>query len=137
MADQSAPRRVVSVAGTVGKAPTRKKTSKGDVVNFSLAVRTSYDDGAQDTWFDVSVWNEGLQAAVLAEVYKGAKVAVEGPFQTRTYEGKEYPQISGSRVGLVEYLSRTPRTAPFVATPAAAPPASAPVAERDEDDLPF
>lgn len=137
--DQNAPRRVVAISGTVGKAPTNKQTSKGQVVNFSVAVKNSYDEGAQDTWFDVSVWNEGLQASVIAEVYKGAKVAVEGTHSTREYEGKTYHQISGARVGLVDFLSRSARTEPWVAAPVAAPaaPAPAPIASRDPDDLPF
>lgn len=120
-----------SLAGRVGKDPVRRDTRKGTVVGFSVAVPTGYDDADAPMWFDVSVFNEGLQASVLAEIQKGQQVAIEGFYSTREYEGKLYHQIMANRVGLIEYLARSKRQAP--SAPAADPtsiapaPAAAPV----------
>lgn len=102
-----APKRVISVAGVVGTDIEVRDTDYGEVANFRLAVTTSYEEGAESKWFDISVWNEGLIASVEQELYKGAKVAVEGTYSVREYDGREYPKISAARVGLIEWLSRS------------------------------
>ena len=108
-----------SLAGRVGKDPVQRDTRKGTVVGFSIAVPTGYDDADAPIWFDVSVFNEGLQASVLAEIQKGQQVAIEGFYSTREYNGKTYHQLTANRVGLIEYLARSKRQAPASA-PAAA-----------------
>lgn len=92
--------------GRVGRDPETKTGQKGDFVVFTLAVDESYDDDAAPIWYDVSVFNEGLQATVLRDIYKGAKVAIEGNLTYREYQGKEYPRISAFKVGLVEWLRK-------------------------------
>ncbi len=109
---------LISLVGNVSRPPAEKETTKGTVLNFGLVVKTGYDDNAAPRWIDVSVWNEGLQKYVLQNFHKGAKVAVEGFFSTREYDGKTYEQISGQQVGLVEWGTRTKRPSAPAATPA-------------------
>lgn len=131
---------VVAIAGRVGKDPTRRDTRSGTVVGFSVAVTTGYDDSDLADWYDISVFNEGLQESVLAEISKGSSVAIEGFFSTREYQGKTYKQITGNRVGLVEYLARSksaPRQAPVqqAAAPVTSAPASGPTVEQLQAQL--
>lgn len=138
---------VYGLVGVVGKDPKQKTVGAQarTVTEFSLAVTTGYGDDNKPTWYDVSVWNEGLQESVKAELYKGAKVAVEGFYTVREYNGNQYPQLRASRVGLIEWLAKTPfngaaRTATATTpgpAPAPRPAAPAPAAAADSDDLPF
>jgi single-stranded DNA-binding protein len=101
---------LIGVVGNVSRPPTVRETTKGNVVNFGIAVKTGYDESQGPRWIDVSVWNEGLQAFVGQNLHKGAKVAVEGFYSTREYEGKTYEQIDAQQVGLVEWGVRTKRS---------------------------
>lgn len=105
--NDDAPKKVISLAGVVGTDPEIRDTDYGEVANFRLAVTTSYEEGAESKWFDVAVWNEGLIDSVEQEIYKGAKVAVEGTYSVRTVDGIDYPKVNAARVGLVEWLSRS------------------------------
>jgi single-stranded DNA-binding protein len=88
-----------------------KETPKGNVLEFGLAVTGGYGEDAPTHWYDVAVWNEGLIESAKREVLKGSKVAVEGFFSEREYNGKVYNKISATRIGIVEWLRRSPRTA--------------------------
>lgn len=117
------------VAGIVGDEPKLRSTSIGDLLNLRLAVTIGYpQDGDKyggTEWYDVIVKNPGLQAAVQNEVYKGARIVVQGNVSVKPYNGKDQYSIWADRIGLVEYLRRDQ-----VATPAAVAPAPA-------DDLGF
>ena len=94
--------------GIVGRNPETKTTAKGDIVKFSLAVPKQYGQGEGNTeWLDVAVFNEELQPSVMAEVYKGAKVAVEGNLKERVYDGKTYKDFVALRVGLVAWIAKS------------------------------
>lgn len=143
MTNQQSNDPVYGLVGVVGKDPKERQAGQRTVLEFSLAVTTSYAEGAVPRWYDVTVWNEGLQASVREELYKGAKVAVEGFYKVREYNGRQYPQISATRVGIVDWLQRQGQQASRPAAPAPAPmappaprPAPAP-ANDDFDDLPF
>lgn len=93
------------IVGVVGKTPEAATAGEyGSVIKFPVAVQTGFNDEAETRWYDVTVWKDTLQDVVKAQVYKGAKVAVTGYAKTRQYEGKTFYQISGSRIGLIEYL---------------------------------
>lgn len=97
--------------GVVGRPPEVKTTSKGDIVKFSLAVTKQYGQGEGNTeWIEVAVFNEELQPKVLEEVYKGAKVAVEGNLKQRTDNGKTYNDFIALRVGLVAWIAKSGAT---------------------------
>ncbi len=129
---------VSSVVGNVGSDPQIGDTKVGPVTKFSLATTTSYGergvkDSGETEWIDVTVFHEGLQRTVQAEIYKGAKVAVEGIKKDWTgRDGKNHPSISASRVGLVQWLTREQ-------VPQADVVAEATLAKPlfPEDDLPF
>lgn len=110
---------ITYIAGAVGSDPQVKETRIGDLVEFRLGVTAAYPrDGEKygDTrWYSVMVKNPGLQQAVLNEIYKGAKVTVQGSEQVKADPnyGEQY-SIWADRIGLVEYLRREQ-----VATPAA------------------
>lgn len=100
------------IVGVVGRDPEVKNTGKGDIVKFSLAVTRQYDrevEGATQ-WVDVAVFNTELQPRVLEQVYKGAKVAVEGNLKDREVNGKTYTDMVAMRVGLVAWISKTGAT---------------------------
>jgi single stranded DNA-binding protein len=101
-----APKKVLGIVGIVGTEPEWREAGDTDVLEFRLATTQSYEEGAEARWFDVTVWNESLQKSVEDEIFKGAKVAVEGTYSSRDYEGRTYHKINASRVGLVEWLHR-------------------------------
>lgn len=98
------------IAGAVGSDPESRGTKIGELVEFRLGVTRSYPrDGQQygDTeWYSVMVKHPGLQQSVMNEVYKGAKVVVQGNVQSKTYNDKLQLSIWADRIGLVEYLRR-------------------------------
>ncbi len=100
---------LITVNGTVSRAPVVKETPKGQLVAFGLAVTTGYDETDGPRWIDVSVWNAGLARFVYGNIYKGAKVAVEGFQAFREYNGKTYEQLAAQKVGLVEWGPRSQR----------------------------
>lgn len=94
------------ITGNVGQDPRRKDTSKGPVVTFTVGETLSYGEGGKTRWWDVTVWKEDLHPAVMAEVYRGAKVTVEGNARTENYNGKDQYRMSAFRVGLVTWLQK-------------------------------
>ena len=105
----------ISTAGVVGRSPEIKPTSKGEVLEFSLAVNSGYEKDSPSIWYDVSVWNEGLQKSVQREISKGSKVAVTGKLSARENGGRTFLKISAGRVGLIEWLLREQAPAPSAA----------------------
>lgn len=112
------------VAGIVGDDPRDRETRSGTFLVLRLAVTIGYPkDGEQyggTEWYDVVVKHPGLQAAVRNEVYRGARIVVQGNVSTKEYNGKTQYTIWADRIGLIEYLRRDQ-----VATPAAVAPAPA------------
>jgi primosomal replication protein N len=102
----------ISTAGVVGRSPEIKQTSKGEVLEFSLAVSMGYEKDSPTVWYDVSVWNEGLQKSVQREISKGSKVAVTGKLSARENGGRTFLKITSARVGLIEWLLREQAPAP-------------------------
>lgn len=100
---------LTGIVGVVGRDPETKMTSKGEIVKFSVAVSDGFGDGATTTWFNVAVFNEGLQETILRgdnnrpTVQKGSHVAVQG---TVSQKGDYGPDMLAVRVGLIEWLRR-------------------------------
>lgn len=110
MTDRPYPKQtLITVNGNASRDPVVKDTPKGQVVAFGLAVTTGYDDSDGPRWIDVSVWNAGLARWVTANIYKGAKVAIEGFQAFREYNGKTFEQVNAQKVGLVEWGPRSQR----------------------------
>lgn len=103
--------------GNAGKDPITKTLPSGDeILTFSIAVSNGYGnsfegiDAPAPTWYDVTVWKEGLQALVRESIYRGTTVAVEGTLTTREANGNTYRDIRASKVWVCTQLR--PGTAP-------------------------
>ena len=99
----------LQIIGRVGREPETNQTAKGPVVNFSVAVSDGWGENEKTTWYRVAVFNEGLQAALKGEVYKGGLVAVEGNHRQNTYNDKVTEEILANRIYLVQALARSKR----------------------------
>jgi single-stranded DNA-binding protein len=121
--------------GIVGRNPETKDTRSGEITVFSLAVNKSYDRGDQPDWYDVAVFSEDLQRTVQAEIYKGAKVAVEGSLKIKEGGSRPYRDIAAARVGLVEWLRKDQVAGGRKAEPASA--VEEPTEEVEEEEFPF
>ncbi len=112
------------IVGSVGRDPIVKSTSKGDVVKFSVADSDGFGEDKTTTWYEIGVWNEGLQEQILTGdngrplIYKGAAVAIHGSVTPR--DGYS-PDVNAVRVGLVTWLQRSKRDEARPAPVAAAP----------------
>lgn len=123
-------KRYISIVGNIGRDPEVKSTSKGEVVEFSVAVSEGigkWDGEKMDIptrWYRVTVWDDALRPAARTFT-KGEKVAVKGSLRTREYQGKTYDEISAYTFANVgEWARKAPKTQPIAAKPA-------------DDDIPF
>lgn len=122
-------KKFITLVGRVGNDPTTRETRVGDVMSFSLFVRTGYSDEHRDRMFSISIWNEGLQEWAKSEVYKGATVALEGFMEIQERDGKTYYQVSVVDLYLTEKGKRTKRQDKPAPAPAPKPAA--------EEEFPF
>lgn len=113
---------LVGIVGVVGRDPEIKTTSKGPLTKFSVAVSDGFGEGAKTTWFNVAIFNEGLQDWAQNNVYKGAQVAVQGTVTEKEGYG---PDMLAVRVGLVTWGQRSKLGQ------------SAPVQQSSQDDADF
>lgn len=120
------------IAGNVGSDPTFRDTSKGKVLVFSVAQPVKFGKDAPDPeWYNVAVWDHGMQQVVQKNIRKGDRVVVVGPRKPdRPAEnGKVYRDITGYRIGKVDYL--------FPLDSAPGQPVNQTPSDQAEDDLPF
>lgn len=96
---------LVQVVGRVGKDPVVKQAGENTIVEFSVAVSNSYDDG-DTTWYQIAVFNDALRGPVKDNVFKGATVAVEGSIKSRESGGKVYHNVTAYKVGVVSWIKR-------------------------------
>lgn len=92
-------KQLTTIAGNIGQPPQRKSTSKGDVVNFSVATNPTTEKDADPVWFRVAVWNEALQGEVM-KLKKGNRVVAVGV----AYENDYGMNMTCYRVGRVDWL---------------------------------
>ncbi len=86
-----------------------------EIVKFSVVEEDGWgiknEDGSYSSppsrWYDVAVWNEGLQQFAKYELHKGKKVAVTGRYDTNTYQGKDRDQILADDIGIIQFGTRT------------------------------
>lgn len=104
------------IVGNVGQNPKTFTNSKGEVTKFSVATVSGYDKEAKEevtTWYDVTVWDEGLQGIVNKSIKKGNRVVITGRKSSYTgKDGVERANISAQRIGLVDYLRPSKDTKP-------------------------
>lgn len=101
---------ITYVAGTVASDPERKESRIGELFNFRLAVTATLpgegEKYGETHWYDVVTKNPGLGASILRDIYKGAKIMVQGRAETQEYNGGLQYSIWADRIALVEYLRR-------------------------------
>lgn len=89
----------LTIAGNVGRDPEVKSTSKGEVVEFTVAV--NHTDGTT-TWFRVSSWDAD-EGSVARSVRKGDTVAVNGKYVAREWEGKITHQLTAYNLTILDW----------------------------------
>lgn len=95
-----------SITGHVGRDP-EVKSVKGNtqtLVEFSVAVKSGPAMDAPVTWYQVADWKEARREAVTTQLYKGARVCVEGFVRDDVYQGKVTKKMWATSVGLVQWL---------------------------------
>jgi single-stranded DNA-binding protein len=122
-----------TITGRAGKDPETKDVGGRQLVTFSVA-SNNRKDGA--TWIRVSVWSEQLGRFVSDKVRKGARVALVGLLEERSWgdngENKAL-ELNCSNVELYDWPEGEQRSAPRQAPK----PKAAPAPRQDVSDLPF
>jgi single-strand DNA-binding protein len=81
----------ITLVGRIGQEPELRATSKGDVLNFTLATserRRGADDTWSDgptSWFRVTAWND-LARHAHASLHRGQQVIVRGVLTIREFQ---------------------------------------------------
>lgn len=95
--------------GNVGKKPARSERRE-DIIEFSIAQNTGYDDSDEAEWYNIAVFEEGkphLAEFALTQLNKGSKgVYVEGYGKIKEVNGKVYRDLIASRIGLLEFVTK-------------------------------
>ena len=100
------------IAGNVGRSPEVKPGYEGnDFTSFSVAVNRSYGEEGNTQWYSVAINKPALQAWVQDNIRKGSAVVVEGSTKETTRDGTTFHNMTGFRVGLVDWF-RPGATAP-------------------------
>jgi single-stranded DNA-binding protein len=126
-----------TITGRAGKDPETKDVGGRQLVTFSVA-SNNRKDGA--TWIRVSVWSEQLGRFVSDKVRKGARVALVGLLEERSWgdngENKAL-ELNCSNVELYDWPEGG-SVSPGISAPRQAPkPKAAPAPRQDVSDLPF
>lgn len=105
MPQYDTPLKLTQIVGTVGRAPEVKQGKKGDFVSFSVAANLDYDGTPESTrWYSVGFNDPQVQDYVLQNIRKGMAVAVEGSVWEKQSNGRTYYNVTGFRIGLVEWF---------------------------------
>jgi single-strand DNA-binding protein len=84
---------ILTIAGTVGKDATLRRTQSGDaVLGFSLAVDNGKDANGTKrdaTWYDCSIWGKRAES-LERHITKGLRLTLTGSPTARAHEGKAY-----------------------------------------------
>jgi single-stranded DNA-binding protein len=123
-----------TITGRVGRDPESKDIGGRVLVTFSVA-SSNRKEGA--TWVRVSVWSEATGRFVLDKVRKGARVALVGILEERTWgdnDENKALELNCSNVELYDWPDEAPKKA--APRKAAAPNAASKVA-HDAQELPF
>jgi single-stranded DNA-binding protein len=94
------------IAGYVGSAPEVRDGSDGDeFTSFSVGTNRFYDDDHEEStrWYSVAINKPALQDYVLEALKKGTAVVVEGTIRKVEKDGNTYFNMTGYRVGLVDW----------------------------------
>jgi len=103
----SEPKPLLQIAGYVGGKPEIRSGRDGDeFTSFRVGINRFYDDELEEAtrWYSVGVNKPALQDWVQANIRKGTAVVVEGTPSKKDWQGTTQHNMSGYRVGLVDWF---------------------------------
>ena len=128
-----ADRTLIHVIGTISQSPQWRETAKGNILSLSVAetlkFRTKETEGVS-RFFDTVVWDEEVGKAVARDLYKGAKVAIEGTYAEQEYNGQVRHSLYAYKIWPLDTCYQKPRDGDHTTGTRQA----APVQKSDEDD---
>jgi hypothetical protein len=100
------PRPLTQIAGYVADRPEIKEYDGDEFTTFRVGSNRFYDDDRDDAtrWYGVAINKPALQDFVQAELRKGTAVVVEGVVNKKEADGTVYYNMTGFRVGLVDWF---------------------------------
>jgi len=98
-------KKLSQIAGYAAAPPeTRSGRDGDDFVTFRVGVNTGYDEESETKWVGVAINNPDVQDFVKGNIRKGTPVVVEGTESTNTRDGVTFNNMSGYRVGIVDWF---------------------------------
>jgi single-stranded DNA-binding protein len=90
----------------VAASPEVKEYDGDEFTTFRVGVNRFYDDEEEEAtrWFGVAVNKPEVQDFVLDNLKKGTAVVVEGVAKKTERDGETYHNMTGYRVGLVDWF---------------------------------
>lgn len=73
--------------GRVGNEPEVRKTAKGDVASFNVAIPFGFGDNQVTTWFKVALFDK--RASVAQYIHKGDLIGISGAVVLTEYDAKD------------------------------------------------
>jgi hypothetical protein len=101
------------IAGYAGAAPEVRENPNGEeFTTFRVGVNLYYDDERDDStkWYGVAVNKPAVQDWVLENVKTGTPIVVEGTASKTEKDGNVYFNMTGYKVGLVDWFVSGPDT---------------------------
>lgn len=92
---------VFSFTGNLGKDCRIGSAGGTSVVNFNVAVKSSYGQNEQTLWVDCALWGKQAESSLPNYLLKGQQVAVSGELGSREHEGNTYLTCRVSSITLV------------------------------------
>jgi single-stranded DNA-binding protein len=104
---ENAPKPLLHIAGYVAARPEVRTNRDGDeFTSFRVGINRFYDDEEEEStrWYGVAVNKPAVQDFVLENLRKGTAVVVEGTPSTHEYQGETQHDLTGYKVGLVDWF---------------------------------
>ena len=130
----------LSATGGIGKDAELRYTPSGDAIcSFSFALSSGFGDKKVTTWLNCNVW--GSRAETLAPMLlKGTKVGIVGELTNRPYKDKNGNEKFSQEVRVSDLTllgSKGDTSTSTSNNNASSTPKNAPVADYEEEALPF
>jgi len=130
----------LSATGGIGKDAELRYTPSGDAIcSFSFALSSGFGDKKVTTWLNCNVW--GSRAETLAPMLlKGTTVGIVGELTNRPYKAKDGTEKFSLEVRVSDLTLLKSKSDTSTSTSnnnASSTPKNAPVADYEEEALPF
>ena len=130
----------LSATGNIGKDAELRYTPSGDAIcSFGFALTSGFGDKQITSWLNANLW--GKRAETLAPMLlKGTKVGIQGELTNRPYKAKDGTEKFSLEVrvnDLTLLKSKGDTSTSTSNNNASSTPKNAPVADYEEEALPF